>query len=137
MQKMKYIVSNTIRIVNPTNQMKDFVEENLVIKNPQYEQMKRLGKWTGNIPRFLVWYERDGNDLIVPFGFFDWLWEIDRNIEHYENRIILGKRLKYQSNIKLYDYQEKAVEKALLKKNGRNCNASGGRKNGNSFRINC
>lgn len=123
MQKMRYIVSNTIRIVNPTERMKDYVEENLVIKNPQYEQLKRLGKWTGNTPRFLVWYEIDGNDLIVPFGFIDWLWKIDNNKTHYENRIIYGEKLEYKSKINLYDYQQKVVEKALHKKNGRNYNA--------------
>ena len=53
---MRYIVSNTIRIVDPTERMKDYVEEKLVIKNPQFEQLQRLGKWTGNTPHFLVRY---------------------------------------------------------------------------------
>lgn len=120
---MKYIINNKIRIVNPTNEMKDYVEKNLVIKNPQYEQLQRLGKWTGNILRFLVWYEIDGNDIIVPFGFLDWLWDFDRDIRNYDNRIVLGKRLKYKSKIKLFDYQERVVDKAIKKKNGRNYNA--------------
>lgn len=122
--QMKYIISNNIRIQNPTDEMKDYVEENLVIENPQYNQLKRLGKWTGNVSRYLVWYEIDGNDLIVPFGFIDMLWKIDRDIEHYENRIKLGKRLTYKSKIKLFDYQEEVVKKAINKKNGRHNNAS-------------
>lgn len=122
--QMKYIISNNIRIQNPTEEMKDYVEENLVIENPQYNQLKRLGKWTGNISRYLVWYEIDGNDLIVPFGFIDMLWKVDRDIEHYENRINLGKRLTYKSKIKLFDYQEEVVKNAINKKNGRHNNAS-------------
>lgn len=122
--QMKYIISNNIRIQNPTDEMKDYVEENLVIENPQYNQLKRLGKWTGNVSRHLVWYEIDGNDLIVPFGFIDMLWKIDRDIGNYENRIKLGKRLTYKSKIKLFDYQEEVVKKAINKKNGRHNNAS-------------
>lgn len=121
--QMKYIINNVIRIVNPTDEMKDYVEKNLVIKNPKYEQNERLGYSNWKTPRFLVWYQIDGGDIIVPFGFLDWLWDFDRNIENYENRIVLGERLQYKSNIKLFDYQEKVVEKALHKKNGRNCYA--------------
>ena len=115
---MKYIINNKIRIVNPTNEMKNYVEENLVIKNPEYIRNERLGYSNWKTPRFLVWYEIDGNDLIVPFGFLDWLWDFDRDIQHYENRIIVGERLKYKSKIKLFDYQEKVKEKAYQKKNG-------------------
>lgn len=121
---MKYIINNKIRIVNPTDKIKDYVEENLVIENPQYNQLKRLGKWTGKTPKYLVWYEIDGNDLIVPFGFIDMLWKVDRNIKHYENRIKLGKRLIYKSKIKLFNYQEEVVKNAINKKNGRYNNAS-------------
>lgn len=115
---MRYIVSNTIRIVDPTYEMKNYIEENLVMKNPQFEQLQRMNKWTGNTPRHLVWYEIDGNDLIVPFGFLDMLWKFDNNKEHYENRIVMGESLSYRSKIKLFEYQENVVQRALHKKNG-------------------
>lgn len=103
--------------------MKNYVEENLVIPNPDYIRNERLGYSNWKTPRFLVWYEIDGNDIIVPFGFLDWLWKVDRNIKNYDNRIVLGERLQYKSKIKLFDYQERVVEKAIQKKNGRNYNA--------------
>ena len=65
---MKIIVSNNIRIINPDEKIKEYAETNLVMKNPQYEQLQRLGKWTGNTPQYLAWYEIDGKDLILPFG---------------------------------------------------------------------
>lgn len=109
--------------MNPTDEMKNYIEENLVIPNPDYIRNERLGYSNWKTPRFLVWYEIDGNDIIVPFGFLDWLWNVDRDIKNYDNRIVLGERLQYKSKIKLFDYQERVVEKAIQKKNGRNYNA--------------
>ncbi len=120
---MKIIVSNNIRIVEPDEKIKDYAETNLVIKNPQYEQLQRLGKWTGNTPKYLAWYEIDGKDLILPFGCLQDLFKM-YSVEIFENRIIVDKKLTYKSNIKLFDYQEEVVNKAINKKNGRHNNAS-------------
>lgn len=114
---MKIIVSNNIRIQDPDERIKDYAETNLVIKNPQYEQLQRLGKWTGNIPRFLVWYVINGNELILPFGCLTDLFSM-YSLDNFENRIVLGKKLKYKSNIKLYDYQEKVCQAVINSKNG-------------------
>lgn len=119
---MKIVVANNIRVINPDEKIKDYAEANLVIKNPQFEQLKRLGKWTGNTPRFLVWYEIEGQDLILPFGCLSDLFSM-YPLEIFENRIVLGKYVRYKSKIQLFDYQEKVVEKAIQKKNGRNYNA--------------
>lgn len=120
---LKIIVSNNIRIVEPDEKIKDYAETNLVIKNPQYEQLQRLGKWTGNTPKYLAWYEIDGKDLILPFGCLQDLFKM-YSVEIFENRIIVDKKLTYKSNIKLFDYQEEVVNKAINKKNGRHNNAS-------------
>lgn len=114
---MKIIVSNNIRIVEPDEKIKDYAETNLVIKNPQYEQLQRLGKWTGNTPKYLAWYEIDGKDLILPFGCLQDLFKM-YSVEIFENRIIVDKKLTYKSNIKLFDYQEKVVTKSINAKNG-------------------
>lgn len=117
MYKMKIIVANNIRVINPDEKIKDYVETNLVIKNPQYEQLKRLGKWTGNTPMHLVWYVINGNELILPFGCLKDLFNMYPK-EVFENHIILGEKLKYQSNIELYNYQEKACQAVVNAKNG-------------------
>lgn len=114
---MKIIVGNNIRIVEPDEKIKDYAETNLVIKNPQFEQLQRLGKWTGNTPRFLVWYEIDGKDLILPFGCLQDLFMMYPK-EIFENRIVVGEKITYKSNVKLFDYQEKVVNEAINKRNG-------------------
>lgn len=114
---MKIIVSNNIRVQEPDETIKDYAESHLVIKNPEFERLQRLGKWSGNTPRFLVWYVINGNELILPFGCLKDLFKMYPP-EVFENRIIAGEKIKYKSNIKLYDYQEKACQAVINAKNG-------------------
>ena len=84
---MEIIVGNNIRIINPDEKIKDYAETNLVIKNPQYEQLQRLGKWKGNTPQYLAWYEIDGKDLILPFGCLQDLFKM-YPAEYFKNNIV-------------------------------------------------
>ena len=114
---MKIIVSNTIRVQEPDDLIKDYVETNLVIENPDYIRNIRMGFSNYKTPQYLVFYEIDGKDYILPFGCISDLFRMyPRNI--FENRIVIGDKEKYKSSIKLFDYQEKACNMALKKKNG-------------------
>lgn len=114
---MKIIVSNNIRIVEADEKAKSYAESNLVIKNPDYIRNERLGYSNYKTHKYLVYYEIDGKDLIVPFGCLRDLFKM-YPLEIFENRIILGQHIKYESNIKLYDYQENVCRKAYKRKNG-------------------
>lgn len=114
---MKIIVSNNIRIQDPDRRIKDYAEENLVMENPEYIRNKRLGYSNYKTSQYLVFYEINGNELILPFGCLTDLFEM-YPIEIFENRIVLGKHIPYKSNIKLFDYQEEVCKKAILRKNG-------------------
>lgn len=114
---MKIIVSNNIRIQNPDKKVKEYVEENLVIPNPDYIKNQRLGFSNYKTAKYLVFYEMDGDELILPFGCLSDLFQMYPK-EIFENRIVLGNKLTYKSNIKLFDYQQDACIKAFQKKNG-------------------
>lgn len=114
---MKIIVSNNIRIQQPDERIKEYAETNLVIENPDYIRLKRLNKWTGNTPRYLVWYEINGDELILPFGCLEDLFKMYQ-LNIFECRIITGKHVNYKSNINLFDYQQNVCDKAVLRKNG-------------------
>lgn len=114
---MKIIVSNTIRVVDPDERIKNYAESCLVIKNPDYERNLRLGYSNYKTPRYLVYYEMNGNELILPFGCLLDLFRMYPE-EMFENRIVLGEYVTYKSKIELFDYQEKMCEKAINAKNG-------------------
>jgi len=114
---MKIIVSNNIRIQEPDEKIKNYAEEKLVIKNPDYIRNERLGYSNWKTPRNLTFYEINGKEIIMPFGCITDLFEM-YPIEKFENRIIQGEQITYKSKIKLFEYQEKVCEKAKIKKNG-------------------
>lgn len=117
---MKIIVDNTLRIIGGVNnkQLMQYCKENLSIKNPEYLQNQRLGFSVYRIPKMLYWYEKRGYDLILPFGCLKDIY----SLYPYKNDYVLNYNkptpLIYKSNIKLYDYQGKAKNKALSAKNG-------------------
>lgn len=114
---MKIIVANNIRVIEPDDRILSYAESNLVIQNPDYIRNERLGYSNWKTPRFLTWYVNNGDELILPFGCLTDLFKM-YSIEFFENRIILGDRVTYKSNITLFDYQEKVKETAYLRKNG-------------------
>lgn len=117
MDSDKILVGN--KIYAPYNAgLKEFCENNLVLDNPDYYKKEKLGKWTGGTPRTISLYERKADVLEIPFGC---LKEIYHNLYgRYEFSPIFVpiRSFDYQSNINLYEYQEKAVEEALRVKNG-------------------
>ena len=84
---MKIIVSNTIRVVDPDERIKNYAEVNLVIKNPDYERNERLGYSNYKTSKFLVFYEINGNELILPFGCLTDLFKMYPK-DMFDNRII-------------------------------------------------
>lgn len=111
-------MSNKIVVKDPTSEVKSWCEQKLVLDNPEYYKKEQLGKWTGNISRTISLYERKGDCLEIPFGC---LQELYHNLYHrceFKPKFSPIRGFSYQGNINLYDYQEKAVEKALVQKNG-------------------
>lgn len=115
---MKIIVDNVIRIIDAETIIEKYCKSNLEIDNPQYAQNERLGFPTYNIPRRLYWYEKHGNDYILPFGCFKDIYKIYPIKEDYSLKCFSPNIINYKSNIKLFDYQEKAKNEALKSKNG-------------------
>lgn len=115
---MKIIVDNILRIIDAEPIIEKYCKSNLEIDNPQYAQNERLGFPTYNIPRRLYWYEKHGNDYILPFGCFKDIYKLYPIKEDYLLKCLNSNIIYYKSNIKLFDYQEKAKNEALKSKNG-------------------
>lgn len=110
---MKIVIGNAIEIEEPTPVIKDFCQQALVIANPDYIKKERLGKWTGDTPRYMQLYERRGDKYIIPYGCkpeINRLADDDAPIEWSEYREIKDFKAEYKSCISLYDYQEEVVQ---------------------------
>ena len=115
---MLVTIGNQLTIKNPTPELVNYCEQNLVIKNPDYEKKRRMNLWLGRTPEYLCMYESNGPNLIVPFGT---LRDILPLIRGAEMRTAFEKdpeTVPYNAKIPLYDYQEEAVKVMYVKKFG-------------------
>lgn len=116
---MEIIVSNDLKILSPMDKIIDYIKNNLILDNPDFYKKQAMGKWTGNTPDKIELFENFGNEIRLPFGTVQDIWRL----HPYKNDWIVEIQpneadVDYKSNINLYDYQEKAVEKMLSAKNG-------------------
>ena len=114
---MRTIISNKIEIENPTPDILAWCEESLVLDNPEFYKLQRIGKWTGRTPQEIVLYERKGNSVLLPFGCLQDIWGMIKDNE-YKVEISPVRSVGYSTNINLYSYQKKAIDNALVRKNG-------------------
>ena len=116
---MRIIVSNKIKVENYTREVAEYCAQFLVLQNPEFYKKEAMGKWTGNTQKEFVLYEKNGQDLLLPFGCIADLWKKFRKSAEFVNLIKKpDKFIFYDSDISLYEYQEKAVQAVLKAKNG-------------------
>ena len=118
---MDALIGSNFIVRNPTDELRQWCAEHLVIDNPDYIKLTRMKKWTGNTPRYLQLYVRYGatNEtpemLVLPFGCSDLLRQFPMPFKVLISPL---RAVQYHPDIKLYPYQEEAVEAALKYKNG-------------------
>lgn len=113
---MNTIISNEIIIEHPSEDIAKWCENNLVYKNPEYYKKLRMGMYIGKTPSKIYNYKKNDFRLYLPFGVINKVWKFIKK-EPFEVQF-KAKRIYPVSNIKLYDYQEKAVENLVKAKNG-------------------
>lgn len=115
-------VGESLRISEPTREIKDYCRNRLVLDNPEYENAVRLGKWTGNMDRKIHLYAEYGDDLILPFGCVDDIWKMLPKGQYVlKNDLSPFKACNLSGDINLYPYQKKALEALYEAKNGVLC----------------
>jgi len=92
------------------------IRSKLTFPNPVYLKNKKLGYWTGNIPKDLKLWKNHGRWLVLPRGFTLSLYrelkifDLPFRITDYR---VHKEKVNFSSKIKLFDYQLPAVEKAI------------------------
>ena len=105
---IKVHISNEITIFEPTKDLTLWCEKNLIVANPEWEKKFRMKLWLGDTPEKLWLYKVDAGALILPFGVFKTIYPMiagaDITVDFPDTRPI-----DFKSTIKLFDYQEPAV----------------------------
>lgn len=133
---MRTVITNEIRIENPSKEILDWCEFNLTLNNPEYAQFMRMGKEDlikyKRVPEKIKLYYKDGNVLGVPYGclyaLLPWIKQGSEKIYCHFNKApkISFKDAKASGIDEFYDYQEDAINAAIEAKGGvivANCGA--------------
>ena len=116
---MELTISNEITIHDPTPEVRQWIYDKLKVPNPEYANKVRLGLWLGNTPKELKLYRVSGNSIIIPYGVRNSLFHVFPELNTYEHKCVFAtnKPVNYNASIKLYDYQENAVQ-SLVRASG-------------------
>ena len=116
---MKIKISNEITIIDPTQEVRQWVYEKLRVPNLEYANKVKMGLWIGNTPKELKLYRISGNNIIIPYGAYKSLYNTFPYLRDIVTSVDLSanKHVNYNANISLYPYQENAVE-SLINANG-------------------
>lgn len=115
---MKIRVSKNVEILNADADIRSWCRYNLYVDNPEFYKKQAMGKWTGGLVPRINLYEVKGDTLYCPFGTMRDIWSKTKDKAEWFVSFPKKANLKYNSSIKLYDYQEKVVNEALKVKNG-------------------
>lgn len=112
---MNITISNEITIIDPTQEIRQWVYDKLKVPNPEYANKVKLGLWVGNTPKELKLYRTSGDKLIIPFGVGPSLYSAFPELEYEHEKFYFAKNkpVNYNADINLYDYQEKAVNSLI------------------------
>ena len=115
---MNIIVSNEITISDPTDEIRQWIYDKLKVPNPEYANKVKMGLWLGNTPKELKLYRTSGDSIVVPYGVCKSLMYFMSAYPHMHDTPIRfdfaeNKPVNYNADIKLYPYQEKAVNELI------------------------
>jgi superfamily II DNA or RNA helicase len=110
-------VSNVITIDNPSAELLTWCQQNLKLKNPEYDKKQRMHFWTGGTPQYLYLYEIHGDKLVLPYGVLRQIANMFPEEDAFFD-FDFHDLIDYGCKIPLYDYQEKAVEEVYWKRYG-------------------
>lgn len=121
---MKTYISHNIQIENFTPSLYEWCENNLVVTNPKYETLMKMGKEDtirrSHISKDLKLYSRSGLTLKLPVGCLYGVWSFIKNgFVNTQFNSCNDLSIKYYAcPLKLYDYQEEAINVAMKVKSG-------------------
>ena len=110
---MELIISNEITIHDPTQEVRQWIYDKLKVPNPEYSKKIQLGLWVGNTPKELKLYRISGDKLIIPYGVEKSLFHAFPYINNITYKLAENEPVNYNADIKLYDYQEKALNSLI------------------------
>ena len=107
--KIKITLTNIIKIEEPTKEILNYCKNNLTFNNPDYIKKQRMGFWVGKTPKTIKLYDCYNDNIYLPIGCFEDIWQLHPYKEDYKDYSIT-KKANIKSNIVLRNYQEPCAD---------------------------
>lgn len=111
-------VDSIITVQNPDPELLQWCNEHLVMDNPSYYRMLRMGRRAWNVPQKVVFYTYHEGRLLLPRGVLKDIWDMFPDMSLYRHRMTKCQPVEFRSEIRLRDYQEPAVDAVRKGKQG-------------------
>lgn len=121
---MRVKISDKIYITNPTNDILVWCDCNLILVNPIWQTLSRLGKEDTirrkHIPEKIKCYIVNGDTIAIPYGCLYGIWKyiknekIDLEFNNHSDISIAN----VECPVELFDYQKEAVSNMINAKGG-------------------
>ena len=111
-------IDNKLTITNPNKETMDWIKQNLEFANPEFAKKEKMGLYTKNISPVITLFETAGNAVVIPYGCVTMSIPGIKEQELKFAKPASDIQLNYNSRIKLFSYQERAVEQALQSSSG-------------------
>jgi len=114
-------ISNQVTIQNASESLKAEIKNRLTISNPLWEENERMGRWNGETPRLLSFYQETSSGLILPRGFLPQLISMVKRFgERFqiEDRRRVLPEVDFQFRGQLRPFQDEAVKATLSRDMG-------------------
>ena len=136
---VKIIIGKKLNISGLPEKFSDRLTQNLKFTNPKWLENERMGRWNGNVPKILKFYDKTGQkNLWIPRGYIRQLILLLRR-ENLDYTIIDQRRLlpvqAFNFNGQLKPFQKRAVEALHAKDFGTLCAPTGSGKTVMAFSL--
>lgn len=136
---VKIIIGKNLNILGLPEKLSDRLIQNLKFTNPKWLENERMGRWNGNVPKILKFYDKTGRDtLFIPRGYIRQLILLLRR-ENIGYTIIDRRRLlplqTFTFNGQLKPFQKRAVKALRAKDFGTLCAPTGSGKTVMAFYL--
>lgn len=116
---MKIRIDSEITISGPNKDVLDYCKKELTMVNPDIQKKKAMKLWTGNLPKEIKMYSKNGSNIIIPIGCIDDVWKMYPYQSEYYIDFGNHQKLQFPENkITPYPYQEKAIQAMIKAKRG-------------------
>ena len=117
----KLLVSNKVELTAVSGAIHNQLKQQLTMVNPRYDDARKYGRYTGNIPEKLIFYQEHANSLCFPRGYLRkalyvcFQHDINPTIEDHR-RVLEPIELSFFGRLRLY--QQQAVDAVLRRDDG-------------------